>query len=185
VLEELVSRLPELARGIYSPVPIARGLDAGQPIAALLDEFRYEMIRVDAEQRWTWMGRPVAPRIRTFFLENMGWEPAISRWFFEYQVNGEWWDKSYLEAKVTPLVALSIAEDGGSVTATLNSGARDALDLETLRLDDRERLFCASARFGEVMFADTVRFSLLRHADEACNAVRVAGAWRPLHWPPR
>ena len=185
VLEELSPRLPLLPRGIYSPVPIARGLEAGQPIETLLDEFRYEMIRVDAEQRWVWMGRPVAPRIKTFFLENLGWEPAVARWFFEYQVNPEWWDKSYLEAEVTPLVALSVVEDGGSLGATLNSGARDELDLATLRLDDRERLFCQSARFGEVMFADAVRFSLLRHANEACDAVLVAGTWRPLHWPPR
>ena len=185
VLEELPSRLPRLARGIYSPVPIARGLDAGQPIDTLLDEFRYELISVDAEQRWVWMGRPVAPRIKTFFLENLGWEPAVSRWFFEYQVNAEWWDKSYLEAKVTPLLALSVAEEGDSLTATLNSGSRDGLDLTTLRLDDRERLFCRSAHFGEVMFADSVRFSLLRHANDACDAVLVAGAWRALHWPPR
>jgi hypothetical protein len=35
------------------------------------------------------------------------------------------------------------------------------------------------------MFADAVRFSLLRHANDACDAVLVAGAWRTLHWPPR
>jgi hypothetical protein len=183
VLEELSSRLPTLARGIYSPVPIARGLGAGQSIESLLDEFRYEMIVVDTEQRWVWMGRPVAPRVKTFFLENLGWEPAVARWFFEYQVNPEWWDKSYLEAEVTPLVALAVAEDRGSLSATLNSGARDPLDLATLRLDSRERLFCRSARFGEVMLADAVRFSILRHANEACDAVLVAGSWRPLHWP--
>ena len=125
VLEELSSRLPGLARGIYSPVPIARGVEAGQSIDALLDEFRYEMIRIDSEQRWMWMGRPVAPRIKTFFLENLGWEPAVARWFFEYQVNPEWWDKSYLEAEVTPLQALSVAEEGGSLVASLNSGATD------------------------------------------------------------
>src|SRR5688572_9498909 len=185
VLEELSSRLPSLARGIYSPVPIARGVEAGQSIETLLDEFRYEMIRVDSEQHWMWMGRPVAARIKTFFLENLGWEPAVARWFFEYQVNPEWWDKSYLEAEVTPLQALSVAEEDGSLVASLNSGAKDRLDLDTLRLDSRERLFCDSARFGEVMFADALRFSILRHANEACDSVLVAGAWRPLHWPPR
>ena len=35
VLEELSSRLPGLSRGIYSPVPIARGVEAGQSIDAL------------------------------------------------------------------------------------------------------------------------------------------------------
>ena len=111
-------RLPQLARGIYSPVPIARGLDAGRPIESMLDEFRYEMIHVDADQRWVWMGRPVAPRIKSFFLEHLGWEPAIGRWFFEYQVNPEWWDKSYLDAEVTPLLAMTVSEEDGALVAT-------------------------------------------------------------------
>ena len=183
VLDELTARLPQLARGIYSPVPIARGLDSGRSIESLLDEFRYEMIHVDADQRWVWMGRPVAPRIKSFFLGHLGWEPAIRRWFFEYRVNPEWWDKSYFDAEVTPLVAMTVSEEDGAVVATLNSGERDRLDLDTLRLDQRERLFCASERFGEVLFADAVRFSILRHANEACDAVLIAGAWRALHWP--
>ena len=183
VLQLLPERLPGLKRGIYSPVPIARGLDAGRPIEALLDEFRYEMIRVDADQRWTWMGRPVAARIKSFFLENLGWQAAIRRWYFEYQVNPEWWDKSYLDAEITPLVAVSAQEEGSDLRATLNNGTSDRLDLATLRLDARERLFCGSARFGEVMFSDASRFSILRHANESLDAVQIAGKWRPLRWP--
>jgi hypothetical protein len=183
VVDELAARLPTLARGIYSPVPIARGLDSGRSIESLLDEFRYEMIHVDPEQRWVWMGRPVAPRIKSFFLEHLGWQSAIGRWFFEYQVNPEWWDKSYLDAEVTPLVAMTVSEEAGAVVAALNNGERDRLDLDTLRLDRRERLFCASERFGEVLFAEAVRFSILRHANEACDAVLIAGGWRALHWP--
>jgi hypothetical protein len=184
VLEELPARRHTLARGIYSPVPIARGLEAKRPIDDLLDEFRYEMIRVDAEQRWMWMGRPVAARIKSFFLENLAWEPAIGRWLFEYQVNPDWWDKSYLDAEVTPLLALAVRERQGALVATLNSGASERLDLDTLRLDQRERLFCRGERLGEVLLADSVRFSILRHANEACDAVLIGGRWRQLHWPP-
>ena len=49
--------------------------------------------------------------------------------------------------------------------AALNCGQRDRLDLDTLRLDQRERLFCTGERYGEVMFADATRFSILRHAN--------------------
>jgi len=182
-VELLPGRLPHLARGIYSPVPIARGLAAGRDVDALLDEFRYEPIVVDDEQRWTWMRRPVAPRVKAFFLEHLAWEPALGLWYFEYQVNPEWWDKSYLDAAVTPLVATAVTEEGGALRATLNNGRDDLLDLGTLRLDDRERLFCASARHGEVLFSDAVRFALLRNANEACDAVRIAGRWHPLRWP--
>jgi hypothetical protein len=184
VLEELPARLHALPRGIYSPVPIARGLGAGRSIESLLDEFRYEMIRVDREQRWMWMGRPVAARVRTFFLQNLGWEPAIGRWFFEYQVSPEWWDKSYLEAETTPLLALAAREGQDALEAALNTGASERLDLDTLRLDERERLFCRSERLGEVLLSDSVRFSILRHANEACDAVFIGGRWRQLQWPP-
>jgi len=66
---------------------------------------------------------------------------------------------------------------------TLNTGASDRLDLGTLRLDSRERLFCRSELFGEVLFSDAARFSLLRNVNEACDEVCVAGEWRPLRWP--
>jgi hypothetical protein len=182
-VELLPGRLPDLPRGIYSPVPIARGLEAGRAAEALLDEFRYEMIVVDEEQRWVWMGRPVAPRIKAFFLEHLAWERALGLWYFEYQVNPEWWDKSYLDAAVSPLLAVAVAEEGGGLRATFQSGSTDRLDLDTLRLDRRERLFCGSARLGEVLLSDGVRFSLLREINEACDAVRIAGHWWPLHWP--
>ena len=183
VLDQLLARLPALAGGIYSPVPIAQGLDAGRSIEKLLDEFRYEMIHVDADQRWVWMGRTVAPRIKSFFLNHLGWEPSIGRWFFEYRVNPDWWDKSYFDARVTPLVAMTVSEESGALVAALNCGQRDRLDLDTLRLDQRERLFCTGERYGEVMFADATRFSILRHANESCDAVLIAGKWRALHWP--
>jgi hypothetical protein len=182
VVDLLVGRLSRLARGIYSPVPIARGLEAGREAAVLLDEFRYEMIRVDDEQRWVWMGRPVAPRVKAFFLEHLGWEPALGRWRFEYQVNPDWWDKSYLDAVVTPVVALATVEEDDGLRATLNTGGSDRLDLETLRLDRRERLFCRSAGHGEVLLADAPRFAILRHANEECDAVEIAGRWRPLRY---
>jgi hypothetical protein len=183
VLELLPTRLPELARGIYSPVPIARGIEGGRELQALLDEFRYEMIRVDEEQRWWWMGRLVAPRIKSFFLGHLAWEPALALWYFEYRVNPDWWDKGYLDAAITPVSAIAVAEEDGGLLATLNTGKSDRLDLGTLRLDARERLFCGSERWGEVLFTDAVRFSLLRHVNEACDAVRIAGEWRPLRWP--
>lgn len=180
----LPSRLPALARGIYSPVPISHGLAQGRPLDSLLEDFRYEMIHVDDDQRWTWQGRPVAPRVKAFFLEHLGWEPAIQRWYFEYRVDASWWDKSYLEAEVTPLVALSLeAQTGPEPRVLLANGRRDRADLESLRLDCRERLFCTTARYGEVMFSDTARFSLLRHANQSCDALQLGERWVRLRWP--
>jgi hypothetical protein len=185
VVEELGRRAGRgLAKGIYSPVPIARGIAAGRSLESLLGDFRYEMIAVDEEQRWTWQGREVASRIRSFFLENTFWQPALDLWYFEYRVNEDWWDKCYFDARVTPLLAVSVktVSDGG-LEATLACGRRDLLDLDSLRFDARERLFCGSGSFGELMLSDSLRFSLLRGVDESCERVQIDGEWYPLHWP--
>ena len=183
VLELLPEQLPSLEAGIYSPVPIARGLAEGRSLASLLADFRYEMIQVDEDQRWTWQGRPVATKVRAFLLENLAYEPALELYYFEYKVNADWWDKSYLETATTPLTArtLGLVESGARVD--LDNLRSDLLVLETFRLDDRERLYCETAEHGEVMLSDSVRFSLLSTVNEACDALQVGEAWYPLRWP--
>ncbi len=184
VLEDLVARLPGLARGTYSPVPIARALARGVPLDEALAEFRYEPIHVDLERKWWWQGRPVAERLQRFFLENMGWEPELGLWFFEYRVSDEWYDKSYLDCLITPLTGRSHQlDEEGSLSVVLDNSERDSLDLETLRFDQYERLFAQSSRHGEVMLADMVRFDLLRGMDEDLEHLVVGGRRFRVHWP--
>lgn len=154
-------------------------------LAVVLDRFHYDMIEVDEDQRWTWRGQPVAERTRRFFLEHLGWQPAIGRFFFEFQVHAKWWDKSYLDAVVTPLVAVQTkqVEGGAAVEISTSSGQRDLLALETFRLDVRERLFCRTQSMGEVMFSDALRFRLLSTASEDLKRITVAGREWPLRWP--
>ena len=197
VLDLLPERLAKLARGIYSPVPIARALAAGESLEEVLDRFRYEMIRVDADQKWWWQERPVASRIQSFFTEHLAYEPAIELYFFEYKVNPDWWDKCYMECSITPIVAVQAIEaqtieehglgeqaleEGGDLCVTLNNGRRDDLDLETLRLDARERLFCSSTRHGQVLFSDSLRFSILKGVSEDLERVEIGGKQYRLSW---
>lgn len=187
VLELLPERLPNLAKGIYSPVPIAHALAEGVSLAEALDRFRYEMIRVDDDQKWWWQDRPVAPRIQKFFTENLAYESALDLYFFEYKVNPEWWDKCYMECAITPILVRSIEEPANDVSsvglrATLNNGRRDDLDLQTLRLDARERLLCRSANYGDVLFSDNLRFSLLKGVAEDLASVEIGGVEFPLAW---
>ncbi len=184
VVEELLpSRLPDLPAGIYFPVPLARGVDAGEPVERLLDRFRYEMIRVDDDQHWTWRGEPVAARTQAFFLEHLGWELAISRFTFEYRVHDRWWDKSYLDAAVTPLTAQALEEGDGVATALLASGQRATLRLDSFRLDHRERLLCATHELGEVLFSDSLRFRMLREISDDLATIAVAGRRVALRFP--
>ncbi|MEE2776627.1 MAG: hypothetical protein VYE73_07675 [Acidobacteriota bacterium] len=180
VVEALVADLPGLALGIYSPVPIARGLQAARPVDELLTEFRYEMIEVDARQRWSWQGRPVAPKIHRFFLENTRYEAELGLWYFEYRVNDEWWDKSYFRG-TTPLRVVSL--DEAELEATLNNDTRDRIDALSFRLDADEQLFVDTVASGVVLVSDAVRFALLRNANEACDEIRLGEGWVPLAWP--
>jgi hypothetical protein len=158
----------------------ARG---GMDEAAIVDRFHYDLIHVDAEQRWSWRGRPVGERARRFFLEHLGWNERIGRWFFEYRVHDGWWDKSYLDAEVTPLLAIRLEELEGCALAHLASGQGASVDLDSFRLDERERLYCRTAELGEVMFSGTVRFQVISTISEDLQTVEVAGARRQLRWP--
>jgi hypothetical protein len=186
VERELVARLPNLPRGIYSPVPIARALAAGGEADRALADFRYEMIEVDADLNWRWSGRPVAPRLRAFFLEHLGYEPEIARHFFEYRVNDGWFDKCYWSGDGTPLVASALTVDegpeGSEVRVRLNSGERDVLDLSSLRIDAGERLFCRTRRFGEARVSEADRVRLLQGVSDDLRRVTVAGRDWPLRW---
>ena len=187
VAEELPSRLDRLERGTYFPVPLARAAAAGRAVDDALMSFHYPPIAVDADRRWVWKGRPVADRIRRFFVQHIGYEPALGVHFVEYRVNDGWWDKCYLDCETTPLVAIQFREQSGygsgEVAADLNNGRTDALDPDSLRLDEQERLFASSAQHGLVEIADAPRFALLRTVSEDCRTVEFAGARRPLRWP--
>lgn len=187
VAEELPKRLECLERGTYFPVPLARAVAGGRAFDDALTSFHYPPITVDADRLWVWKGRPVAERIRRFFVRHIGFEPSLGVWFVEYRVNDGWWDKCYLDCATTPLVAIQMREEGeagtGEVVADLNNGEGDTLDPDSLRLDEEERLFASSARHGLVELADAPRFALLRTVSEDCRTVEFAGARRTLHWP--
>ncbi|MDE2849466.1 MAG: hypothetical protein OXP74_02480 [Acidobacteriota bacterium] len=187
VAEELPERLDRLERGTYFPVPLARAVAGGRGFDDALMSFHYPPVVVDADRRWSWKGQPVAERIRRFFVQHIGFEPALGVWFVEYRVNDGWWDKCYLDCATPPLVAIQLREEdeaaGGGVVADLNNGRTDTLDPDSLRLDERERLFASSADHGLVEIADAPRFALLRTASEDCRTVEFAGARRSLRWP--
>jgi hypothetical protein len=189
VSEVLPARLPDLATGIYFPVPLGRDLEKGGELTALLERYHYDFIEVDEDREWWWRGQRVASRTRRFFHEHLAWEPEVERYFFEYQVNEGWWDKCYLDCRTPPLVARTLAVAGGEVRVELDNGRGDRVDPASFRLDQRERLLCRTALFGEVTLSDALRFSVLRGlADDGSCLVLTGGKGEermtvPLAWP--
>ncbi len=180
VTELLLSRLPDLAPRVYFPVPMARQRELDDDV--LLERFSYRMIVVDEDQSWTWNGAPVADRTKEFFLSHLGWQPEVERWFFEYQVNPEWIDKSYLEARFTPLVARSLRVEDGALLAWLNTGSETRLELESFELDERERLVCRTESMGVALIDDNERFRLLKGVREDLSEAEFEGLVVPLTW---
>ncbi len=188
VVERLEAESSTVEQGLYFPTPMARSLAAGTDWDVALSRFSYEMIRVDDDGAWTWKGGPVAPRTRDFFLEHVGFEPELGRWFFEYRVNDGWWDKSYLEASVSPLTAIRLQpiEDSGRelrLEAECASGQRGLVLGEGLRLDEAERLFVAVRGLGEVQLSQNLRFEVLKTVSEDLCRVDVGGRAMSLAWP--
>ena len=47
----------------------------------------------------------------------------------------------------------------------------------------RRPLVSAASVLAVLVGTTTYSFALLRHVNEACDAVRIAEQWYPLHWP--
>lgn len=169
---------------IFFPVPISRGLETGTPEEELAERFRYDMIRVDAEQRWSWRGQPVSERNRRFFLEALYWEPAVARYAFEYKVHSGWWDKSYFEAVVTPWLASAVELEGERPRFVLQDARRAALG-RGFRIDRRERLFVELATGGEALLTGALRFQLLREISVDLQRIRLGGIDYPVMYEVR
>ena len=182
VEDQLVGALPQLEPGIYSPVPIARALERGDPLESALATFRYEPIQVDDQQQWWWQGRPVAPRLRRFFTEHLVFVTELGLWAFEYRVNDDWFDKSYVLGAMTPVLAhrAEWTHDPFALEVYLNTGRSDLIDPTTLRFDARERLLGMSALHGEVLLSETVKFQLLKHLTEQDGALILVVGSRSL-----
>ena len=188
--DELAPRFQrrELARGVYFPVPLRRALAGGAAFEDAVHRFFYDLIVIDVEQRWWWRGSQVAARTRDFLIEHLRWEEEIGRWLFEYKVHDGWFDKSYLEAQMTPLRAVRIEEtvpddSEDAAILLLQTGRRVAADLDSFHLDEEERLFVDGEGVGEVLVGDGERFRLLKTADERLGSILVAGDRRRLRWP--
>ena len=197
VVERLDELRDEIGKGLFFPAPLARALGAGTSWDVGLGRFSYEMIRVDEEGRWTWKGGPVAPRTRDFFLEHLRFEPELGRWLFEYRVNDGWWDKSYLDAEISPLEAIRLEEssrppssrpsreEAAPLEVVCVSGQRAPMVGPRLRLDARERIFVEARGLGEVQLSPNLRFDVLKSVSEDLDRVVYAGRELQLVWPER
>ena len=171
LLKVLDEHLPqyenELPTGMYFPFPMSSTLSEGgvfSPELAL--RFFYDFIHVDESQKWSLRGKLITGKVLSLFESNLFFEDETSRCFVEYWSENRW-DKCYLKCAITPFLASSIENTPDGFQLLLNNHKKDLFDLQSLRIDDRERCFVRSQNHGEVLLADAPRFWLLDNLNES------------------
>jgi hypothetical protein len=163
---------------------------AAEPIApAALGRFYLEEVTVDAEGRW-WVGaKAITGRVLTHFQRHLHYDAELGRYAIRYRVERDF-EARYLHHHAPPIrVRRALAADG-AVTLLLNTGRREVLRPDTLRMDRAERLYCAVGEQAlPAWFEEPARWELLKSADERDGdwVLSLGGQERvvPLHapWP--
>ena len=171
ILKVIEKKLPEMTNqlptGMYFPVPISRALKQGEIFSSeLAMGFHYDFIRIDQHQKWNLREKNISGKVLAFFESNLFFEKESKLYFVEYWSDNRW-DKCYLECEITPMRALGIEMVQDEFKVQLNNQKTDSLDLNSFRIDKKERCFVISQNYGEVMLADTPRFWLLNHLNES------------------
>jgi hypothetical protein len=168
----------ELPPGMYFPTPMLR-MGSNSPLAveqAL--SFHYAFLDVDSQQRWSLRGRPVLGKVRGLFEENLRFEPETGLYFVEYWTENRW-DRCYLRTELTPVRAVRI--DWKHRSLELNTTESVPLELARIRMDAQERCFTASARWPDILLADTPRFQVLSLLEEESGDLVWEGERFRLH----
>ena len=177
VIERTIpDHLSQLEPGMYFPQPIVRELSPDLTFdPQVFQKFFFPFLKIDSAQNWFWRGSLLSGKIQSFFQKNLIYLPQIQRYAVEYWVVDHF-DKCYLDCAITPISAIRLlAQEGCSVQILLNNQQSDFLDPNTFRLDSKERLFCQSQNFGEVLFGETPRFLLLQKLNETGDAILLGG----------
>ena len=102
----------------------------------------------------------------SLFKSNLFFEEVTGCYFVEYWSDAHW-DKCYLECAITPMLALAIDSVSEGFMLQLNNNKSDFINLNSFRMDKKERCFVESKNFGEVLLSDSPRFWLLDHLDKS------------------
>lgn len=159
--------------GSYYPGGWFRVLEkqGADPLEARMDPgalapFTMEEALVDARGRWTVGEKRIEGRILDHFLRNLHFDVALQRYRIHYWLEKHY-ETRYLHHQSPPFRVRRVERRGSQALLSLNDGTRESLRTETLRMDRRERLFCA-VKPEEVpaWFEEEARWTLLHEAEE-------------------
>jgi len=174
----------KLPRGMYFPVPISNLLSGGEKFSTkLAGQFFNDFIHVDDNKKWSLRGRDITGKVLSLFESNLYFEKETNRYFVEYWSDNRW-DKCYLECEITPIIGLSLESIPNGLQLELNNHKKDLIDLQSFRIDSKERCFVNSLFHGEVLLADSARYWLLNQLDETGTKLVLYDRVFPLNFSP-
>jgi hypothetical protein len=130
---------------------------------------RESTIRIDAQGGFWHDGeRVVHPGLAEAFARWLDVDPETGRYVVKNSIN---W--VFVTVDDAPLVARSVAEEGGRLVITLSDGTREPLAQETLRLDGDDVPYC-DVRGGRLpaRFTPQAAFALLELLGPAVHGIR-------------
>ena len=156
----------QLPSGMYFPVPICRSIkkvEKFSPEIAL--NFYYNYIKIDENQKWSLNNKEITGKVLKLFESNLFFEKETQLYFIEYRSDNRW-DKCYLECITTPMLAKNFFYEQNRLMIKLNNEKTDKIELNSFRIDEKERCFVKSYNFGEILLDDPPRFWLLDNLDK-------------------
>jgi uncharacterized protein len=150
-----------------------------QPDEAFLERLRRSGIRIDREGRFIHEGEPV---------RHAGLRRALFRWLDRlddgrYVLRLDAQRFAYLDVDDTPLVVQAVRLDGDAVALQLSDGSDEALDADTLTVDDQGILRCwVRGRRLEARLATSAAATLAERITETAQGLALSsrGRWWPL-----
>lgn len=144
-----------------------RGEDpAAAPVTPeTLAPFHLDELRVDAQGQW-WVGpKRIAGRVLQHFLRHLEFDAELGRYRVHYRMDTTY-ETRYLHHESPPIRVHRLALEDGTPVVQLNTGAREPLRPDSLRMDAAEHLYCAVGEAGlAAWFEDPPRWELLKDAE--------------------
>jgi hypothetical protein len=182
------------APGSYYPGGWYRALAArgeAPARAALAPEalapFHLEEVAVDRAGRWFVGRKAITGRVLQHFLRHLDYDGELGRYRVRYRLERHF-EMRYLHHRSPPIRVRRVIPSAEGLELWLNTGRREPLRPETLRLDAAEQLYCAVGAAGlPAWFEEPARWELLKDAEERQGAwvLSVGGRELPasLHAP--
>ena len=135
-----------------------------------LGPFFQDEFLIDREGRWRVGRKAITGRVLTHFLRNLDYDAELGRYRIRYRLERHF-ETRYLHHESPPIRVRRVTLAQGTPRLWLNTGRREALRPESLRLDAAEQLYCAVGPEGlPAWFEEPARWELLKNAEERDGA---------------